>query len=291
VFGGTTTAGSHVPSKAVDSIKVDNGTFTVTTATDMQVARELPDVQTCGGNPIAFGGLDSNGKGIKDVETASNAVPDGTTTWTNQANKMPYAAGNFAVVKVPGVDKYIASGGSNGTPTIQSKIWGMDGTSSCTSLSTVDVTGLAGINLSHAVEGQVGFYKSNTGGAGVVDTVTFATGRQSTTTLETDATDVTINWGTPASSSTSVATGATQGHYRPSIIQSIISGTTKYTFVDGANAADSAGVSDVDQYVIGTGWATKCSTSVAHQGPFSWFDGSDVFTVGDAQLHVEKTTP
>jgi len=247
-----------------------------------------------------FGGIASSGKGIKDVETMNQAVPTGAEAWTNQANKMPYAAGDFAIVKVPGVDKFIASAGhedsgTSGAP--QNKIWGMraTGASSCTNLGTVDVTNAPAspIVLSHAVEGHAGFYKSNTGGAGVVDTVTFATGRKSTSALETDATDVTVDWTTPANSTVSVASNVTQGHYRASITVrfNLFGIPVTITISFGANAADSAGVSDVDEYTIGTGWATKCSTTAAHQGPFSWFDGTDIYTVGGPSTVVEKTTP
>jgi len=145
VLGGNTaneaTPQTHTPSKKVDVISVNGGTIAVGVAKDMQIARELPEVSTCGGQITVFGGLDANGKGIKDVERASNVVPTAATTWTNQANKMSYAAGNFALVKIPGADKYVASGGTDAAPAIQGNIWALDGTSSCTSLTAIDVTG------------------------------------------------------------------------------------------------------------------------------------------------------
>jgi hypothetical protein len=296
VLGGNTaneaSPQTHTPSKKVDVISVNGGAFTVGAVTDMQIARELPEVSTCGGQITVFGGLDVNGKGIKHVERASNVVPDNTTMWTNQANKMSYAAGNFSLVKIPGADKYVASGGTNATPAIQNNIWALDGTSSCTNLTAIDVTSAPtpDIFLSHVVEGHVGFYVSS--GTGT-DTVKFATGRKSTAAgnNELDTTDVTVNWSTPSSSTVSVAANATQGHYRGNLVSSVIAGTTKYAVVNGADSDDSTASRDVDEFTIGGAWAAACTTSVAHRGPSSWLVGSDIFTIGDAQTAIDKTTP
>jgi len=135
----------------------------------------------------------------------------------------------------------------------------------------------------------VGFYVSS--GTGT-DTVKFATGRKSTAAgnNELDTTDVTVNWSTPSSSTVSVAANATQGHYRANLIK-VVGVSTNYAVLDGADSNDSTASSDVDEFTIGGAWAAACTTSVAHRGPSSWLVGSDIFTIGDAQTAIDKTTP
>lgn len=271
VFIGGTTSGT-TRSTAVDVVTVASGTFTVTNAQALGVARELSAVTKCGSKLMVVGGLNSSSNGIETIEVSDAFNP---TSWTRYDNATLGAAppqrwlntarGNFALVKDGSNDRYVVAGGkgpANLTATVE-----VITTSSCVPTVT-DVSAAAGIGLTNAAEGNVGFLP---GAAGSTTMFVLAGGRQSGSTLATTADEITIDWSTLGDSTANAMPPTITGAYRSMLAL----GGGKYQLISGSNAQESAGITAVQQYSSGS-WSSV-NLTVAHYGGVAQLLGSTIY--------------
>lgn len=224
VAGGEDTAGNA--SKHVEKISVNNGVWSVTAKTDMNVARSRFALYTCGSGLIAFAGRDANlgTPEIRSIE-ASASLGGAFTTYNSSLPVAGGATGNelidrvydFGSAKDPTADRYLIAGGYDGTNELDhiEQVTTSVSSGLCTPVvAALTQTGASKIVISNAVIGNVAFSEDGSATKFIV-----TAGAKANGTTPTNMDLVTVNWGTPGST-TVAANGTTlsQGVYHPTLV-------------------------------------------------------------------------